>query len=97
LGVTTVHLAFDADWHQNLHVARALTKAAMALVEAGYTVVIETWDASQGKGIDDLFAAGYTPAQQSVALAFGASLRGRARVWAGTLTTRAAEEVGPWH
>lgn len=92
-----VLLSFDADWRQNPHVARALSQAAMALAEVGHTVVIEVWDASQGKGIDDLFAAGYTPAQQSVALAFGASLHARARVWTGTLATRAAEEVGPWH
>ena len=34
---------------------------------------------------------------QSVARAFGASLRGRARVWTGTLATIPAEEVPAWH
>ena len=62
---TRVLLAFDTDWRQNPHVARALTQATQALVEAGYTVVVETWDASQGKGIDDVLAAGYTPTLQS--------------------------------
>jgi hypothetical protein len=60
-----VLLAFDADWRQNPHVARALAQATQALVEAGLTVVVETWDASQGKGIDDVLAAGYMPALQS--------------------------------
>ena len=49
-----------------------------------------------GKGIDDLLAAGHTPAAQSVALAFGASVRGQARPWTGQLRTVAAEEVPPW-
>src|SRR5262249_15008736 len=62
---TRVLLAFDSDWHQNPHVARALAQATQALVEVGYTVVVETWDASQGKGIDDVLAAGYTPTPQS--------------------------------
>src|SRR4030095_16713407 len=57
----------DADWRQNPHVARALAEATQALVEAGYTVVVETWDASQGKGIDDVLAAGHRPALQSTA------------------------------
>jgi hypothetical protein len=60
-----VFLAFDADWRQNPHVARAIAQATQALVEDGYPVVVETWDASQGKGIDDVLAAGYTPALQS--------------------------------
>ena len=62
---TRVLLAFDSDWRQKPHVARALAQATQALVEAGYTVAVETWDASHGKGIDDVLAAGYTPALQS--------------------------------
>jgi DNA primase len=92
-----VLLSFDSDWRQNHHVARALGHAARALVKAGYEVQVEDWDPAQGKGIDDLLAAGHTPALQSVALAFGALLRGQARVWTDTLATRAAGEVAPWH
>jgi hypothetical protein len=65
LGVTTVHLAFDADWRHNPHVARALAQATQALVDAGYTVGVETWDAFQGKGIDNVLRVGYTPVLQS--------------------------------
>ena len=64
LGVTTVHLAFDADWRQNPHVARALAQATQAIVDAEYTVAVETWDIAQGKGIDDVLATGYTPVAQ---------------------------------
>jgi DNA primase len=60
-----VLLAFDSDWRQNPYVARALAQATQALVEAGLTVVVETWDASQGKGIDDVLRTGYTPTRQS--------------------------------
>src|SRR5262249_12276813 len=62
---TRVLLAFDSDWRQNPYVARALAQATQALVEAGYTVGVETWNVSQGKGIDDVLAAGYTPTLQS--------------------------------
>jgi len=62
---TRVLLAFDADWRQNPHVARALAQATQALVEAGHPVGVETWDLSQGKGIDDVLRAGYPPALQS--------------------------------
>jgi len=65
---TQVLLAFDTDWRMNAHVARALTQTALALVAAGYKVMVETWDASQGKGIDDVLRAGYTPALQSSVL-----------------------------
>jgi DNA primase len=62
---TQVLLAFDSDWRHNPYVARALAQATQALVEAGYTVGVETWNVSQGKGIDDVLAAGYTPTLQS--------------------------------
>jgi hypothetical protein len=60
-----VLLAFDSNWRHNPHVARALAQATQALVEAGHTVGVETWNVSQGKGIDDVLAAGYTPTLQS--------------------------------
>jgi hypothetical protein len=92
-----VLLAFDADWRANAHVAQALGHAALALVTAGYVVEVETWEAVLGKGIDDLLAAGHTPTLTSVALAFGAALRGQATVWTGRLPTINATEVRPWH
>lgn len=92
-----VLLAFDADWRANAHVAQALGHAALALVAAGYAVEVETWEAALGKGIDDLLAAGHRPTLTSVALAFGAVLRGQATVWTGRLATVDATEVRPWH
>jgi hypothetical protein len=92
-----VVLAFDADWRRTPQVAQALAQTAFALVAAGYVVEVETWDPALGKGIDDVLAAGHTPARQAVALAFGAGVRGRARAWTGRLHTVAAQEVSPWH
>jgi len=92
-----VLLAFDADWRTNPHVAQALGHAAFALVKAGYEVQVEDWEPALGKGIDDVLAHGHSPVLQSAALAFGATLRGHARVWTGTLATRATEEVASWH
>lgn len=97
LQASQVLLAFDADWRTNPHVAQSLGQVAIALVKDGYEVQVEDWEPTQGKGIDDLLAAGHTPVLQSVALAFGASLRGRARVWTGMLATIPAEEVPSWH
>ena len=57
----TVVLAFDADVQQNRHVAQALRMAALGLGDAGYVVELEVWPIDQGKGIDDLLAAGVTP------------------------------------
>jgi hypothetical protein len=91
-----VLLAFDADWRSNPHVAHALGQAAFALTKAGHEVQVEDWEPALGKGIDDLLAAGHSPVQQSSALAFGAALRGQARVWTGSLPTIAAEEVPSW-
>ena len=91
-----VLLAFDADWRTNPHVAQALGQAAFALVALGYTVEVEAWELALGKGIDDVLAAGHKPTRQSVALAFGASVRGHARAWTGQLRTVAAEEIPPW-
>jgi hypothetical protein len=96
LQVPRVLLAFDADWRINLQVAHALGQVAFALVKTGYEVQVEDWEPALGKGIDDLLAAGHTPAVQSVALAFGASVRGHARAWTGQLQTVTTEEVPPW-
>ena len=52
----------------NRHVAQALGQAVSALVEAGYTVAVESWDPALGKGIDDVLAAGHIPTVQSAVL-----------------------------
>ena len=68
LGIQRVLLAFDADWRMNRHVAQALGQAVSALVEAGYTVTVESWEPALGKGIDDVLAAGHVPTVQSAVL-----------------------------
>jgi hypothetical protein len=60
-----VLVAFDADWRTNRHVAQALGQVVAALVGAGYTVEVESWAPAQGKGLDEVLAAGYTPTLQS--------------------------------
>jgi len=54
-------LAFDADAWENLTVARALAGCADALAAAGFAVELERWEAADGKGLDDLLAAGKAP------------------------------------
>jgi hypothetical protein len=60
-GCRTVRLAFDADAPDNAHVARALAACAEAAVTAGLVVELERWERADGKGIDDLLAAGKQP------------------------------------
>lgn len=54
----TVLLSFDADAASNKNVAKQLAAAYAGLQAEGFAVELETWDASQGKGIDDLLLAG---------------------------------------
>jgi putative DNA primase/helicase len=54
LGVETVRLAFDADAEVNENVARSLWDCAGTLELHGFTLELERWDASKGKGIDDV-------------------------------------------
>lgn len=61
LGAKTVRLAYDADWKVKKEVARALVDCYRALIAAGFIVAIETWDEADGKGIDDVLAAGKSP------------------------------------
>jgi hypothetical protein len=61
LGVKTVRLAFDADCWDKPAVAQALSACAEALAGAGLALELERWDAADGKGIDDLLAAGKAP------------------------------------
>ena len=56
-----VRVAFDADWKLNHQVKRAAAATAAALLDEGFVVTVETWDLSNGKGIDDLLRAGLAP------------------------------------
>jgi hypothetical protein len=60
-GPRKVFVAFDADWRSNVVVRRALTDGVQALRAAGFLVLVETWDAADGKGIDDVLVAGHQP------------------------------------
>lgn len=97
LEVTTVYLAFDADWRTNVHVARAFAGLAAALTSAGVEVRVEVWEPAHGKGIDDVLGAGHAPTVASVALAFGAGFRSHTTPWTAQRVTQAAEEVPAWH
>lgn len=61
LGATTVRVAFDADAKGNPAVAKKLVECVEALPAQGFAVELEVWDEADGKGIDDLLAAGKTP------------------------------------
>jgi Domain of unknown function (DUF3854) len=61
LGTKTARLAFDADARSKPNVAAALKSLAIQLHGQGFAVEMETWDEMDGKGIDDLVAAGKTP------------------------------------
>jgi hypothetical protein len=61
LGCKTVRLAFDSDALDNPHVARALADCCEAAAARGLAVELERWDSADGKGIDDLLAAGKAP------------------------------------
>jgi putative DNA primase/helicase len=57
----TVLVAFDADAARNANVARAMLELVKALRAGGYAVALERWAEQDGKGIDDLLAAGKKP------------------------------------
>jgi hypothetical protein len=61
LGCKTLRLAFDADALDNAHVARPLADCWEAAKAAGLAGELERWDGADGKGIDDLLAAGKAP------------------------------------
>ena len=61
LNAKTVLLAFDSDFETNINVVTALHALTEKLIELKYEVILETWDDRQGKGIDDLLAAGHEP------------------------------------
>ncbi len=56
-----VLIALDADHKENSAVAKALAGLARQCVAGGFEVAIEVWDIDDGKGIDDLLAAGHQP------------------------------------
>jgi hypothetical protein len=57
----TVRLSLDADAPDNVAVARILADCQVALDSGGMTVELERWQLTDGKGIDDLLAAGKSP------------------------------------
>jgi hypothetical protein len=60
-GTTTARLAFDADAATKAAVARQLHDLARALTDEGLQVQFERWPLADGKGIDDVLAAGKAP------------------------------------
>jgi hypothetical protein len=56
-----VRLAFDADAGANPSLAKALMACADALLRDGFAIELEHWNMADGKGIDDLLAAGKMP------------------------------------
>ena len=89
----TIRLAFDADWRINPVVARALAAAAMALTTQGWSVLVEVWDPAQGKGIDDVVAAGHRPVLQAPVLTYRLGVRAETGVSHRPLHSVAAEEL----
>jgi hypothetical protein len=61
MGASVIHLAFDADAWAKPGVARNLVECAEALRDEGFAVRLERWRPDDGKGIDDLLAAGKLP------------------------------------
>ncbi len=54
LGARRVLLGFDMDLTSNPNVARSVGTAALGLTAAGFTVGVLSWDAGDGKGLDNL-------------------------------------------
>ncbi|MCR9293452.1 MAG: phage/plasmid primase, P4 family [bacterium] len=59
LRTQTVRVAFDADATTNKSVAKPLLECIEELQDRGYSVEVERWQVEQGKGIDDVLAAGH--------------------------------------
>ncbi len=62
MGARIVHVAFDMDAQTKPGVAAALAACVRELIRLKYEVRLETWEQGDGKGIDDLLAAGKQPA-----------------------------------
>ena len=54
LGVSKVRLCIDIDWQSNHHVLNGLRRLYRIIANAGFEIAIEEWNASDGKGIDDI-------------------------------------------
>jgi hypothetical protein len=52
----SVVVAYDADFRTNEAVRRGMTKLRQNLSRAGFSVSVRIWDASAGKGLDDVLA-----------------------------------------
>ena len=61
-GYKKVIVAFDADRYRNEMVMRCMNGLISMLKEEGFHVFIADWNEANGKGLDDLLAAGYLPA-----------------------------------
>jgi hypothetical protein len=61
LGAVIVRVAFDMDVLTNRRIADALIQCINALRQEGFQVELERWNPADGKGLDDLLAAGKTP------------------------------------
>jgi putative DNA primase/helicase len=61
LGCKIVRLSFDADAARKLSVAQSILACAATLTSSGFVVELERWNEPDGKGIDDLLAAGKYP------------------------------------
>jgi hypothetical protein len=55
----SVFIAFGADTATNPNVARSRQRLTASLRAAGYHVYFIEWDASLGKGLDDLLARAF--------------------------------------
>ena len=60
-GQRRIRFAFDADAATNQSVGKALFEAVEFFIGDGYSVELERWSPSDGKGIDDVLAAGKQP------------------------------------
>ena len=54
LGVSKIRLCLDIDWQRNKHVLNGLRRIYSSIADAGFDVVVEEWNESDGKGIDDV-------------------------------------------
>lgn len=61
LNPSRVLIAFDADFREKKQVAKALVKIYKTTKQLGFPVVIETWEPTDGKGIDDILKVGKKP------------------------------------
>lgn len=66
-GVKMFVVAYDADKEENQAVMRQQKNLVEKLREEGFMIATAEWDSCNGKGIDDILAAGYKPGYELVA------------------------------